>query len=125
MKAVNENWSSYPRRYIYSIVADENLGFGAFFMEGYGNAIGQSVIIKDSFELLATDIKKEGKESFIITSCTTRGSTYCVVMTKMAKHCTINRQVFSENPSGRMHFRRLPSNTNMAWSYLTFATITV
>ena len=59
---------------IYSLACDENLGFAAFFIEKYGTA---PVIVTN-----VDDIEKKWDDGFDITSCTARGSTFYIVMTK-------------------------------------------
>ncbi|KAL9953319.1 hypothetical protein ACROYT_G040717 [Oculina patagonica] len=59
---------------IYSLACDENLGFGVFFIQGYGTS--QAIVTNTS------DIAKKWNEGFQITACAAWGSTFYVVMTK-------------------------------------------
>ncbi len=77
---IDKNWNSSPSKNIYSIAADETHGFGGFFMKGFGT--GQTLVVKSSYETLQKDIREEWDKGKMITSCSARGSTFYVVMTK-------------------------------------------
>ena len=62
---------------IYSLACDENFGFGAFFMDGYGTT---QVIINNT-----ADIQKERADGLEITSCAALDSTFYIIMTKDTK----------------------------------------
>ena len=72
LEYIMEQWD-YGKR-IYSLVADDESGsFYVFVLEGYGD---RQVIVKD-----LSKIKGNWDEGKSITSCTSRGSTYYIVMT--------------------------------------------
>lgn len=79
LKLVKENWNRIngESRQIYSLACDDNLGFGVFFMENYGTA--QTIVTNTS------DVEKKLSESFNITACAARGSTFYFIMTKDTK----------------------------------------
>jgi len=70
--SVDEQWEK--NRNIFSLACDEELGFGCYFMDGYGNA--QSIVTETS------NIKGKWDQGEMITSCTAKGSTYYIVMTQ-------------------------------------------
>lgn len=78
---VNEQWKSGEERGmsrgIYSLTCDEKLGFGAFFMKGYGS--DQSIVRK------MTEIQKIYDKGLKITACASQGSTFYIIMTKNTK----------------------------------------
>ena len=69
---VKEQWENSIR--IYSLACDERFGFGVFLMENFG--ANQAIITNTS------DIQKFWKDGFRISTCTARGSTFYIIMTK-------------------------------------------
>ena len=74
LKFVKEKGKNGKCQNIYSLVCDDNLGFGVFFMKKYGT---NQTIITSTF-----NIQKKLDEGFKITACAARGSTFYVIMTK-------------------------------------------
>ena len=71
---------------IYSLACDEKVGFGVFFMAGYGT---KQVIVK------STDgIKKQWDDGFSITSCAALYSTFYIIMTKDTKEYHEKQQMW-------------------------------
>ena len=62
---------------IYSLACDEKVGFGVFFMAGYGT---KQVMIEST-----DDIKKQWDDGLSITSCAALYSTFYIIMTKDIK----------------------------------------
>ena len=62
---------------IYSLACDEKVGFGVFFMAGYGT---KQVMIEST-----DDIKKQWDDGLSITSCAALHSTFYIIMTKDIK----------------------------------------
>jgi len=75
---------------IYSLACDEKVGFASFSMQKYGTA--QAIVTNLS------DIEKKWKESFEVTSCAARGSTFYIIMTKGTREYRGKQQMwFSVN----------------------------
>ena len=76
LKLVKKQWQlvNGKSKNIYSLACDESLGFGVFFIQGYGTS--QAIVTNTS------DIEKKWDEGFQITACAAQGSTFYVVMTK-------------------------------------------
>jgi len=92
VKLVKTNWTPKRNRkpkQIYSLACDENLGFGAVFLENYGN--DQNILTNTA------DIETQLKNGFKITACAARGAIFYVVITKGAREYVGKQRWFTRN----------------------------
>ena len=73
-------WKNEKSKQIYSLACDEKLGFGIFLMENFGTL--QTIVYSTS------DIQKNFDDSYLITACAARGSSFYIIVTKGTKEYT-------------------------------------
>ena len=82
----NKGSCAHGEKNVYSLTCDEDLGFGVFFMKGYGDH--QTILYGYSCDSITnkwnSTVKDEWSKGYMITSCAARDTIFYLIMTKGA-----------------------------------------